>query len=139
MNTIHPQCPFSAPEFRFIGYHLSSDFEYAPTSDDAPEHFVSHYHIENPDHSIARGKIMHEIQATKALMELGACYSGYKYQFQGLHLEAIYEILYPAGGDDDLPRFRKIRLLDGNPTTEDELRRRFGMEDEQMGTIQICS
>ena len=139
MNTIHPPCPFSAPVLRFLGYHLFGDFEYAPNPDGAPEHLVSHYHIENPDPLQAREKVMHEINGIKAWMEQGSNDPCYRYQYQGLRLEAIYEILYPAGGDDDLPRFRKIRLLDGNPTTEDELRRRFGMEDEQMGTIQICS
>ena len=138
MNTIHTQCPFSPPEFHFVGYRLTEDFKYVPSPDGSMEYHVSHYHIENPDHAIARERIMHELQVTKALMELGSNDPCYRYQYQGLSLEAIYEILYPAGDrkdewGDELPQYRKIRLLNGEPTTEQDFLKRLQMEYDLMG------
>jgi hypothetical protein len=126
------QCPLSATIVRFIGYSLFGEFLSDPESDNASEHLILRYRFENPDPSIAREKLMHKIKAIKNLMEKGAGFPDYKYKFQGLHLDTEFEVIYPDTSEGDTRTLRKIRILDGNPVSEDDLQKRLQMLDDLM-------
>ena len=127
-NRHHKECALSAPSLRFVRYHLFCDFLCIPDTDRPSERLILRYTMENPDQTIARVKTQRELQLIKALIEAGSVEPTYVYDYQGLILEAEYEVVDPNSGDSETPRTRKIRILDGYPITENELREKFDLE-----------
>jgi hypothetical protein len=109
------------PKERFIGYHLFGDFQCVPSTDRPSERFVLRYVIENPDQTIAREKVQRELQLIKALIESGSIDPDYVYEYQGLTLDAEYEVVWPDCSQSEICSVRKIRILDGNSISDDEL------------------
>ena len=96
-----------------------------------------HHHCEYPDASIARDSVVRKIREIKAVFEEGSDNPDYIYHYQGLHLYAEYEVVYHVCGEDDICVLRKARILDGNPTLEDDLRQWFQMEADMMSSMDM--
>jgi hypothetical protein len=131
-NHPHKRCPFSAPELRFVGYHLFGDFLCYPNTDRPSERLILRYRLENPDSTLARVKIRRELQLIKALIEEGSTDPDYVYEYQGLILDAEYEEVCPDSNEGEIRSIRKIRILDGNSIADDELQDIFAMEYDLM-------
>jgi hypothetical protein len=107
-----------------------------PDTDRPSERFILRYRMENPDQTIASMKTQKELQLIKSLIEAGSTDPNYVYEYQGLILDAEYQVVDTNSGAGEYRVIRKSRILDAYPVSEEDLMEKILKEVDIFNDLQ---